>query len=185
MPSGTPVITNDKGRRYIPASAGNRSLDDLDEEAPHPHLRVIRARIEGLHLPQPSPLLEAMDDLLATPDRLNYEIDTLFELDALMRLAIREKVKARRAGTCEETLAVITDPVHYLRLLIDKEHKNVSRQVEAELMVSFIPVIILSLFLFILPVIIYFVFLNNFRLNVFIYNAPARWYLFIPMIFNL
>lgn len=158
MPSGTLIITNDKGRRYIPASAGNRSLDDLDEEAPRPHLRVIRAHIEGLHLPQPSPLLEAMDDLLANPHRLDYEIDTLFGLDALMRLAIREKVKARRAGACEKTLAVITDQVHYLRLLIDKEHKNVSRQVEADLMVSFMPVIILSLFLFVLPVIIYFVY---------------------------
>ena len=131
------MMTTDAKR---PASAGTRSLDDLEEHYPRPLVRTIRSHIAGLNLPQCSPVLDALDALLNDPEKLMCDIDALFDLDEVFHLIIRAKVRARRAGASAETLAVLTDQTHYIRLLLEKAHSDVGRLVQAENIMHIVPV---------------------------------------------
>ena len=131
----TPPIISRCGRKYRPASAGERTLDDLDEKADLLckayvdeedqvlRLRVLRGHIAALPLPRPSPLLNAIDTLLDSHYEEMGDLKTRRELEHIIRLALREKVRVRRAGGSTQTLAVLTDTVHYCRLeLADVPH---------------------------------------------------------------
>lgn len=109
MNSTVPIITR-CGRKYRPASSGGRTLNDLndevdalaleyiEEEEQVLRLRVLRARVAALSLPQPSRLLSAIDTLLASHYDEMGDLKTRRELEYLIHIALREKVKARRAG---------------------------------------------------------------------------------------
>ena len=129
MNSAVPIITR-CGRKYRPASSGGRTLNDLndevdalaleyiEEEEQVLRLRVLRARVAALPLPQPQPsrLLSAIDTLLASHYDEMGDLKTRCELEHIIRLALREKVKVRQAGGNAQTLAVLTDTIHYCRL---------------------------------------------------------------------
>ena len=127
MNSAVPIITR-CGRKYRPASSGGRTLNDLndevdalaleyiEEEEQVLRLRVLRARVAALPLPPPSRLLSAIDTLLASHYDEMGDLKTRRELEHIIRLALREKVKVRQAGGNAQTLAVLTDTIHYCRL---------------------------------------------------------------------
>lgn len=125
--SSAPIITK-WGKKYRPASAGKLSLDDLDKEARSLwkiysdeeeqvlRLRILRGHIAALPLPRPSPLEDAIDTLLASHYEEMGALKTRHELEHIISLALREKVRVRRAGGSAQTLATLTNTVHYCRL---------------------------------------------------------------------
>lgn len=130
MISTVPIITR-CGRKYRPASSGGRTLNDLadevealeleyiEEEEQVLRLRVLRARVAALPLPQSSRLLCAIDTLLASHYGDMGDITIRRELENLVHITLREKVRARRAGSSAQTLAVLTDHIHYCRLELE------------------------------------------------------------------
>jgi len=130
MNSTVSIITR-CGRKYRPASSGGRTLNDLDdevealeleyieEEEQVLRLRVLRARVAALPLPQPSRLLSAIDTLLASHYDEMGDRKTRRELEYLIHIALREKVKARRAGASTQTLAALATTIHYCRLELE------------------------------------------------------------------
>ncbi|MFZ4220684.1 hypothetical protein [Enterobacter ludwigii] len=144
MNSTAPVITK-CGKKYRPASAGKLSLDDLDEEARslwkiYPdeeeqvlRLRVLRGHVDALPLPRPSPLLEAIDTLLASHYEEMGDLKTRRELEHIIRLALREKVRVRRAEGSAQTLATLTNTVRYCRLELVGVPHNVPGVIRKEL----------------------------------------------------
>ncbi|KKZ15844.1 hypothetical protein AAY84_23980 [Serratia marcescens] len=144
MNSTAPVITK-CGKKYRPASAGKLSLDDLDKEARslwkiYPdeeeqvlRLRVLRGHVDALPLPQPSQLSEAIDTLLASRYEEMGDLKTRRELEHIIRLALREKVRVRRAGGSAQTLATLTSTVHYYRLELVGVPHNVPGVIRKEL----------------------------------------------------
>lgn len=130
MNSTVPIITR-CGRKYRPASSGGRTLNDLndevdalaleyiEEEEQVLRLRVLRARVAALPLPQPSRLLSAIDTLQASHYDEMGDLKTRRELEHIIQLALREKVMVRRAGDSAQTLAVLTDTIHYCRLELE------------------------------------------------------------------
>lgn len=144
MNSTSPIITR-CGRKYRPASAGGRSLHDLndeveaimweyiEEEEQVLRLRVLRARVAASPLPQPSRLLSAIDTLLASHHDEMGDLKTRRELEHIIRLALREKVMVRQAGGSAQTLAVLTDTIHYCRLELVGVPHNVLGIIRQEL----------------------------------------------------
>ncbi|OVZ88263.1 hypothetical protein CBW54_09405 [Yersinia kristensenii] len=160
------------GRKYRRASAGGRTLNDLDEEVnaleeqqwdkdffgreeePTLRLRVLRARIAALPLPQPSRLLFAMDTLLASHYDEMGDRDIRRELEHLIHIALREKVKIRRAGASVQAQAVLTDTVYYCRLEWENVHHTVWDVITRELscrtvlwFIVFILVIVVAIYI--------------------------------------
>lgn len=133
------------GRKYRPASSGGRTLNDLDdelealeleyieEEEQVLRLRSLRARVAALPLPQPSRLLSAIDTLQASHYDELGNLKTRRELEHIIRLALREKVMVRRAGGSAQTLAVLTDIIHYCRLELVGVSHNVLGIIRQEL----------------------------------------------------
>jgi hypothetical protein len=108
-------------------------LEYIEEEEQVLRLRVLRARVAALPLPQLSRLLSAIDTLLASHYDEMGDLKTRRELEHIIRLALREKVMVRRAGGSAQTLAVLTDIIHYCRLELVGVPQNVLGIIRQEL----------------------------------------------------